>query len=155
RASRAFGSARGLRPSSLGNASQTLRVCVGASASRALRSRQSFMTALLAGAVSGHEREAMEPIVYPLHKGAVSALTAAGVLLILLIVTAPFGIWIIYRARNGSVVLGETSIVARAIGTVRIDLTQVDRIGIAKIPVVRGGGVGGGIGAALARKKVG
>jgi hypothetical protein len=88
--------------------------------------------------------------VFPMHGGAKTALVVVGVLLCLLIITIPVGIYIIIRVQGGRVELTRKALVARSIGTVRIPLDDVARVGICKVAVV-----GGGVGGALARKKVG
>ena len=96
----------------------------------------------------------MDTLVFPLHAGARSSLKIAAVLLILLVFTAPLGIWILVRVSRGDLTIGASE--ARAIseggtGQVVVPLGEVARLGIARVPM----GSGGGIGGALARRKVG
>jgi hypothetical protein len=92
----------------------------------------------------------MENREFPLHKGARSALRIAGILCILIVMAAPFGIWIIWRVANGKISLTKTGLVASALGSTAFEFAEVQRIGICMVPIVARG-----IGGALARQKVG
>jgi hypothetical protein len=87
---------------------------------------------------------------FPFHDGAKVALKVAGVLTMLLIVTLPVGIWLLMRAAGGKVILDGRGLTAKALGTVHVDFDDVARFGILRVPIVAGG-----IGGALARRKVG
>jgi hypothetical protein len=87
---------------------------------------------------------------YPFHAGAKSALTVAGVLTMLLIISIPIGIWILIRTAGAKVILHAEGLTARALGTVHVNYAEVARFGLLRVPIVAGG-----IGGALARKKVG
>lgn len=88
--------------------------------------------------------------IYNLHKGAKSALTVVGILLCILIITIPVGIYIIVRVSGGRVEVTQEGLVAKAIGTKKFRFSEVNRLGVCHAPVQAGG-----IGGALARKKVG
>ena len=88
---------------------------------------------------------------YRMHKGARTSLIIAGVLCILLVFSAPIGIWIIIRASGGKVVVTPTELLFKAILSMRINLQDVQRIGILKVPMANNKGLGG----ALAKAKVG
>jgi len=88
--------------------------------------------------------------IYNLHQGATSALTIVGVLLCILIITIPVGIYIIVRVRGGRVEVTQEGLVAKAIGTKKFRFSEVNRLGVCHAPVIARG-----IGGALARKKVG
>jgi hypothetical protein len=92
----------------------------------------------------------MENREFRLHKGARTALNIAGILCIVLIIAAPFGIWIMLRVAGGKLILGAQGLVAKALGTVQYDWKDVDRIGLVSVPIVARG-----IGGMLARQKVG
>lgn len=87
---------------------------------------------------------------FRLSKGARVALYIAGALCVVLVFALPFGVWIIYRAATGKVTLSDKEVVARALLTTRVDLTDVSRLGILRVPVAAKG-----LGGALARQKVG
>ena len=92
----------------------------------------------------------METTVFPAHKGAKSAMTITGVLVCLLIITLPIGIWLIIRGRAGRVVLDDSGLHVRMLFSVRVRWDEISRIGLLINPVP-----GLGIGNILARKKVG
>jgi hypothetical protein len=87
---------------------------------------------------------------FRLHKGARTALNIAAILCIVVVVAAPFGIWILVRVAGGRITLSDNGLVARALGTVQFLWKDVDRLGICLVPIVARG-----IGGALARQKVG
>jgi hypothetical protein len=86
----------------------------------------------------------------PLHKGARSALRIAGILCILIVMAAPFGLWILWRVARGALTLTDKGVTARALTTVAFDFADVARLGVCLVPIVQRG-----IGGALARQKVG
>jgi hypothetical protein len=89
-------------------------------------------------------------IIYNFHSGAKTAVTVVGVLLCVLIITIPIGIYIIIRASGGRVEVTQEGLTAKAIGTKKFRFSEVSRLGVCHAPVQAGG-----IGGALARKKVG
>jgi hypothetical protein len=93
---------------------------------------------------------ASERTEFPLHGGAKAAYTVVGVLLCLLIITIPVGIYIIVRGRSGFVRLSGDAILARAIGSKRISLTDAQRVGVCRVPIIAKG-----IGGYLAKRKCG
>lgn len=89
---------------------------------------------------------------YPLHKGARSALNVTGVLCCLLIIGIPLGIWIFMRVKSARVWLADDALkVTNVFSSAGFAYRDVARIGVLRLPVVTGGGIGG----ALARQKVG
>jgi hypothetical protein len=92
----------------------------------------------------------MENREYRLHQGARTALNVAGILCLVLIIGAPFGIWILWRVAGGKIILSPGGVVAKALMTVSFDWKDVDRIGVVRVPIIARG-----IGGMLARKKVG
>jgi hypothetical protein len=88
--------------------------------------------------------------IYNFHSGAKTAVTVVGVLLCVLIITIPIGIYIIIRASGGRVEVTQEGLTAKAIGTKKFRFSEVSRLGVCHAPVQAGG-----IGGALARKKVG
>lgn len=92
----------------------------------------------------------MDETVYPFHQGARTALIVVGVLLIFLIVTIPFAIYVFIRVRGGKVVVTKQGLTATALGSERWSFDDVARLGVLKVPIVARG-----VGGALARAKVG
>jgi hypothetical protein len=89
---------------------------------------------------------------YPLHAGARSALNITAVLCCLLIVGIPLGVWILVRARAARVALSDAGLSATNVfSSTAYGWGDVARLGLLKVAVVTGGGLGG----ALARQKVG
>jgi hypothetical protein len=88
--------------------------------------------------------------IYNFHSGAKTAVTVVGVLLCVLIITIPIGIYIIIRASGGRVQVTQEGLTAKSIGTKKFRFSEVSRLGVCHAPVQAGG-----IGGALARKKVG
>jgi hypothetical protein len=89
-------------------------------------------------------------VVYRMHGGARSAYTIAGVLCCLLIIGIPFGVWLIVAASRGRIELRADSVVAVGLTTTVIRFADVHRLGFLNVPIVARG-----IGAVIARKKVG
>ena len=87
---------------------------------------------------------------YRLHAGARMALNVAGVLCLITILGIPFGIWILMCVAGARVTLDDQSLVAKALGTTRVDYADVTRFGVLRVPIIARG-----IGGALARRKVG
>lgn len=87
---------------------------------------------------------------YGFHKGAKVALNIVGVLLILLVFTAPIAIWVFWRVSKGNLRVTQSGVRASALFTVAFDFAEVARLGVCRVPVVARG-----IGGALARYKVG
>jgi hypothetical protein len=89
---------------------------------------------------------------YPLHKGARSALNVTGVLCCLLVVGIPLGVWIFVRSAAARVKLGVDGLSASNVfSSAHWAWRDVARLGVLRVQVVTGGGVGG----ALAKQKVG
>lgn len=88
--------------------------------------------------------------IYNFHSGAKSSLTLVGVLLCVLIITIPLGIYILIRASGGRVEVTQEGLTAKAVGTKKFRFSDVNRLGICHAPIHAGG-----IGGAMARKKVG
>lgn len=89
---------------------------------------------------------------YPLHKGARVALYVMAVLLCVLIVTIPIAIWVFYRVGTARVSLTPTGVKAsNAFISTSFEYSDVARLGLLKVAVVKGGGVAG----ALAKQRVG
>jgi hypothetical protein len=88
--------------------------------------------------------------VYPMHRGAKTALYIAGGLTCLLIVTIPLGLFIIWRASRGRVELSAEGVTQYGLGSTRIRFSEVQRLGVLSIPIHARG-----LGGALARKKCG
>jgi hypothetical protein len=89
---------------------------------------------------------------YRLHSGARSANTVVGVLCCLLVVGIPLGIWVFVRAAAARVKLGAEGLsAANVFASTNWAWRDVERLGVLRVQVVTGGGIGG----ALARQKVG
>ena len=89
---------------------------------------------------------------YPLHEGARSALRITGVLCCLLVIGIPLGIWLFVRAGKARVALTDEGLSAtNAFASTAFAWRDVARLGLLKIAIVTGGGMGG----ALARQRVG
>jgi hypothetical protein len=91
----------------------------------------------------------MEEVEFKMHKGARTSLIVVGVLLLLLCVTIPFGIYIFIRIGTCRVKVGARQLEARGLVTDTINFDEVDRVGVLRVPVVARG-----IGGALARMKL-
>jgi hypothetical protein len=91
----------------------------------------------------------MEPLDFAMHKGARTSLIIVGVLLCLLCVTAPFGIYIFIRIGSCRVRLANRTLEARGLVTDTVNLDDVERAGVLRIPMVARG-----VGGALARMKL-
>jgi hypothetical protein len=91
----------------------------------------------------------METVDFPFHKGARTSLYVAAGLCILLVCAAPIGLYFIWRVRKGKVSIDGTRIRAEGLMTDEIQFSDVERLGILKIPLVARG-----IGGALARMKL-
>ena len=92
----------------------------------------------------------METRVYHVHAGAKTAYTVVGVLVSLLVITIPLGIWIIVASRRARVTLDERGFRVKMFGTISLPWDQIARVGLLRISV-QGGGVAG----ILVKKKVG
>ncbi len=98
----------------------------------------------------------MQTTEYRMHKPARVSLYIAGVLCMLLVVTIPIGIWIIVRAAGAKVLVSPREVRAKALLGTTIQLADVTRVGRLLVKIqAAGGGIGGGIGKALAQQKVG
>src|SRR3954449_9549146 len=87
---------------------------------------------------------------YPFHAGARMALNVAAVLCMILVVGIPIGIWIMVRVSGAKVILDDKGLTAKGLGSLRVELADVARFGVLRVPIIARG-----IGGALARKKVG
>ncbi len=92
----------------------------------------------------------MKPDIYPMHGGAKFAYAALGVLLCLLIVTIPLGIWVFVKLARSRVEITSEGLVARGMRTVRMPFAEVSRAGICEMPIDANG-----FGGFLAKKKCG
>ncbi|MBK8264339.1 MAG: hypothetical protein IPK80_23735 [Nannocystis sp.] len=95
----------------------------------------------------------MENETFPAHSGARTALNIAAVLMILLVVTAPLGLYIIVQVNRGQLKItdkGVSALSPAGISNVSFDFAEIERLGLCRIRVVAAG-----IGGFLARKKVG
>lgn len=79
---------------------------------------------------------------YPFHKGARTALTVAGVLMCLLCLTIPVGIYFIWRVRKGGVSLTNSGVNVKGLTDDSFEFADVQRLGLLKVPMV-GRGLGG------------
>jgi hypothetical protein len=86
----------------------------------------------------------------PFHKGARVALNIVGVLLILLVFTAPFGLWMFWRVSKARLRTSAKGVDASSITNIAFDYDDVARLGVCRIPI-RAVGIAG----ALAKYKVG
>lgn len=90
------------------------------------------------------------PLIYPMHGGAKLAYNIVGVLLVLLVITIPFAIWVFIGTSRARLELTGNELISRAFLTKRWSLPNLRRLGVVTVPIVARG-----IGGALARKKVG
>jgi hypothetical protein len=90
------------------------------------------------------------PLVYRLHSGARTAMIVVGILLIFLIITIPFAVYVFVRTAGARMEIGPDALVFRNLMSKRWKLSSVRRLGIMSTPVIARG-----IGGYLARKKVG
>lgn len=91
----------------------------------------------------------MEPLDFPMHKGARTSMYVVAVLLCLLCVTIPFAIYLFIRIGSCRVRLQGRTLEARGIVTDTVNFDDVERVGVLRIPMVARG-----IGGALARMKL-
>lgn len=92
----------------------------------------------------------MEETVYPLHKGARTALIVVGVLLCVLCVTIPAGVYVFFRVKTAGARLRRTGLTVRGLGTTSVEFGDVERLGLLRVPIVAKG-----VGGALAKQRVG
>jgi hypothetical protein len=88
----------------------------------------------------------MEARDYKFATGVRRAMIVLGVLLCLLVVTIPIGIWVIWRATSASLKLTPRDVVARSFSTTRVDFADVRRFATLHIGLGTRGGVGGALG---------
>jgi hypothetical protein len=88
---------------------------------------------------------------YPYHRGARASMRVVGILLCLMLITIPFGIWVLVRASGARLTLTPAGVTARSMFTVSVRFADVARFGLLRVPLRSGGGVGG----ALGRQRVG
>lgn len=91
----------------------------------------------------------METLEFPFHKGARTALYVAAALCIVLVCAAPIGAYFIFRVSRGKVSVDGAKLRAEGLLTDEIQFSEVERLGLLKIPLVARG-----IGGALARMKL-
>jgi len=92
----------------------------------------------------------MEPKVYVMHKGARSALKIAAFLVMLLVITLPLGIWWFIKVGGARVELRPDTIQANGLTNMTVPVADIQRVGILRVPIVAKG-----LGASLAKAKVG
>ena len=92
----------------------------------------------------------MDTIEYQMHKGARTALYVAAALIALFCITVPIAAYLIWRISKARVVLSPSSVVAYGMTTDEIVFSEVERIGVLRVPVVARG-----VGGVLARMKLG
>jgi hypothetical protein len=92
----------------------------------------------------------MDEVVYPMHKGARTALIVTSVLLMVLCVTIPVGIYFLYRVQTAGARLRRTGLTVRSLGTFEVEFDQIARLGLLESPIVAKG-----VGGALAKARVG
>jgi hypothetical protein len=85
-----------------------------------------------------------------MHRGARFAYTIVGILLVILVITIPFAIWVFIGSARARIELTGSELIARGFYTKRWSLPSLRRLGVLSVPIVARG-----IGAALARKKCG
>jgi len=95
----------------------------------------------------------MESETFPAHSGARTALNIAAVLMILLVITAPLGVYIMIRVSRGQLQItdkGVSALSPAGISSVSFDFAEIERIGTCRIRIAAAG-----LGGYLARRKVG
>lgn len=75
----------------------------------------------------------METRVYPAHGGAKTAHTVVGILLCLLVITIPVGVWVIIAARRARVVVDDAGIRIKMFGSIRLTWDEIVRVGLLRI----------------------
>lgn len=88
---------------------------------------------------------------YPMHKAAKTSLRIAGVLMCLPVMTAPIGIYFLYRIGRAKVTITPTGVTAAGVTSASFVFADVARFGLLKIPIAGNKGVAG----ALAQSKLG
>lgn len=91
----------------------------------------------------------MNELEFPVHKPGRTSLTVAAVLLMILCVTIPVGIYFLVRLRSMRVIVRPGGLEARGLVTDEVDFDQVERFGVLRIAVVARG-----IGGYLAKMKL-
>ncbi|MEW6434158.1 MAG: hypothetical protein AB1730_21875 [Myxococcota bacterium] len=79
---------------------------------------------------------------YPFHKGARTALIVTGVLLCVLCITFPVGLYFIWRVLKGGVTMTNSGVVVKGLTNDSFEFADVQRLGLLKVPMV-GRGIGG------------
>lgn len=92
---------------------------------------------------------AQQPVEFPLHKPGRTSMVILAVLLMLLCVTVPFGLYLLVRMGSMRVRLSASSLEARGITTDVVEFDQVERFGVLRVPLVARG-----LGAVVARMKL-
>jgi hypothetical protein len=88
---------------------------------------------------------------YRFHEGAQTALTLIAALCFFLVLPSPVGVWLLSRRSKGKVKISLSEVVAEGLGgrtSFRFD--EIARLGLHEVPIVVGG-----MGGALARRRVG
>ena len=88
---------------------------------------------------------------YPMHKAAKTSLRIAGVLMCLPVMTAPIGIYFLFRVGKAKVTITPTGVKAAGLTSTGFEFADVARFGLLKIAVAGNKGVAG----ALAQSKLG
>jgi hypothetical protein len=91
-----------------------------------------------------------DEVIYPLHKGAKTALIVVCVLLVVLCVTIPLAAYFFYRVQTAGARLRRTGLTIRSLGTFEVEFGDIERLGVLTVPVVASG-----VGGALAKARVG
>lgn len=79
---------------------------------------------------------------YPFHKGARTALVVAGVLLCVLCLTIPVGLYFIWRVLKGGVTLTSSGVQVNGLTNDSFEFADVQRLGLLRVPMVARG-IGG------------
>ncbi len=91
----------------------------------------------------------MNELEFPVHKPGRTSLTVVAVLLMLLCITFPAAIYLLFRLSKMRVKVTPTGLEARGIVTDEVNFDDVERFGVLHVPVVAGG-----LGGYLARMKL-
>lgn len=91
----------------------------------------------------------MNELEFPLHSPGRTSLTVVAVLLMLLCVTFPVAIYMLFRLSKMRVKVTASGLEARGIVTDEVNFDEVERFGVLHVPVVAGG-----LGGYLARMKL-
>jgi hypothetical protein len=90
-----------------------------------------------------------EPREFRMHAGAKLAFgVSAGLCLLLIVIGWPVGLWFLITLLRGRLIIDRDGVRAASFFNTRIDFTEVERLGLVRMPII-----GGGIGGYLARRK--